>query len=128
MPEWKYYTGTFTTNAKTERIVLMFFVYGLEGRDVEEGASFVVEDPPPAFPPKGAQMVSVPKKQTAKDRLPYLREEGYRPHQGKVRLWDLGKDYGRRLSMGFVGWKNRKKMVADTLWQDSPRSERRCCS
>ncbi len=33
---------------------------------------------------------------------------GYRrPKPGTVRLWDLRKAYGRKLSMGFVGWKDR---------------------
>jgi hypothetical protein len=34
--EWKRYTGTFRSKANTRRVVLMFFVYGLQDRDVEE--------------------------------------------------------------------------------------------
>jgi len=115
-PEWKYYKGTFTTKAGTQRIALMFFVYGLQGRDVEEGATIFVDDvyvgeeePPASFSPQGKKKVTVPKKLSAKDRLPYLREEGYQPYEGKVRLWDLGKAYGRGVSMSFVGWKDRTK-------------------
>ena len=41
-PEWQRYAGSFKTPAGVERVALMFFVYSLEDRDAEAGATLYV--------------------------------------------------------------------------------------
>lgn len=94
-PQWKRYVGVFTTKPHTERIALMFFVYGLQDRDVEEDAAFFVDDvyigtqePPPPITPRGRERIKVPKK------VPLTKGEGYKPPKaGTVRIWDANKRY-----------------------------------
>lgn len=97
-PEWKRYTATFTTKAETERVVLMFFVYALQERDVEEGAAFYVDDvylatkePPAPITGTRRARVETPK---PSPEIPEVKGEGYSPLQpGTVRLWDANKKY-----------------------------------
>ncbi len=42
--KWTRHSGSFATKGKTERVVLMFFVYGKKGRDVKKDAIFYVDD------------------------------------------------------------------------------------
>ncbi len=42
--KWTRHTGSFTTRGQTERVALMFFVYGKKDRDVTAGATFYVDD------------------------------------------------------------------------------------
>jgi len=96
-PEWKHCAGTFTTKAETERVALLFFVYGLQERDVEEGATFFVDDvylgtepPPPPVAPAGRERVQAPEKPP----LVLVKGEGYSPLKpGTVRLWDANQKY-----------------------------------
>ena len=94
-PEWQRYVGSFKTPSGTERLVLMFFVYGLHDRDVNEGATFYVDDvylgtgpPPTPVPATGRKSVNVPKPP------PEVKGEGYsKLKQGTVRIWDANKKY-----------------------------------
>ena len=94
-PEWKRYVGRFTTKPHTERIALMFFVYGLHERDVEEGATFFVDDVYIGTQEPPQPVASTPRRRI---RLPekaqVIKGEGYRPHElGTVRIWDANKRY-----------------------------------
>jgi len=102
-PEWKRYVGTFTTKANTRRIVLMFFVYGMWGRDVEPGATFFVDDvyigtqkPPPVKPAR------------REIKMPQKREgEGYKPlKRGTVRIWDTNRKFSMK-HYDFRAWNYR---------------------
>jgi len=107
-PEWKRYTGTFTTKANTKRIVLMFFVYGLQDRDVEEGATIFCDEiyigerePPPPITPAGKEGVKVPKK------APPVMGEGYKSHKkGTVRVWDTNRKFSMK-HYDFRAWNYR---------------------
>jgi len=92
-PEWQRHAGSFKIPPGIERVALRFFVYGLHDRDVEEGATFYVDDvylgtdPPPApVPATSRKSVNVPKPS------PEVKGEGYSPLKaGTVRIWDANK-------------------------------------
>ncbi len=94
-PEWKRYEGTFTTKARTRRMALVFFIYGLVERDIEEGATLFVDDvylgraePPGPVAAAGRSRVKVPGK------APAVKGEGYTRHKkGTVRIWDANRKY-----------------------------------
>lgn len=94
-PDWQGYAGSFKTPPGVEKVVLMFFVYGLNDRDLEEGATFYVDDvylgrePPPApGPATSRKNVTVPKPPLE------VKGEGYSPLKaGTVRIWDANKKY-----------------------------------
>ena len=107
-PEWKRYNGTFTTKAKTQRVVLMFFVYGLHDRDVDEGATFFVDDvyvgtsePPVPTAAMGRAKIALPA------QAPEIKGDGYSPLKaGTVRIWDANRKYPMK-HYDMRAWENR---------------------
>ena len=107
-PEWKRYVGRFTTKPHTERIALMLFVYGLQERDVEEGATFFVDvvyigtqEPPQPVASTPLRRIRLPEK------APLIKGEGYKPYKpGTVRIWDANKRYTMK-HYDMRAWDNR---------------------
>ena len=108
VPEWTRYTGSFETTSETERVVLMFFVYGLRDRDVEEWATLYVDDvylgteeSPGPIAGTGRARVQVPSPPEE------VKGEGYIPLEpGTVRIWDANKNYPMK-HYDFRAWSDR---------------------
>ncbi|MDY7009574.1 MAG: carbohydrate binding domain-containing protein [Planctomycetota bacterium] len=110
--KWTQYTGSFTTKAETERVVLMFHVFGARDRDLKKNAILFVDDMylgtseatakaevPAADQPKQDMPVFVPIKEYIEP--PPGTPIGYEPVKpGMVRIWDTNKKYEKKRPSG----------------------------
>ncbi len=117
--EWTRYTGTFKTKAATRKVVLMFFVYGMEDRDLKEGATFYVDnvylgeaEPPAAV--KGSARIKLPAPPAPPPPPPAGATIGYKPMPkgaNFVRVWDLGKKYTYKHYWPKKQWEDRANWI-----------------